>query len=66
MELLDKYGVFVSFIKMTKDYWVAEDGVFIFQKQKYLVEFNKLVEEILLVERMQSQIMLDLRSDFVE
>ena len=66
MELLDKYGVFVSFIKMTKDYWVAEDGVFIFQKQEYLVEFNKLVEEILLVERMQSQIMLDLRSDFVE
>lgn len=66
MKLLDKYGVFVSFIKMTKDYWVAEDGVFIFQKQEYLVEFNRLVEEILLVERMQSQIMLDLRSDFVE
>jgi len=65
-KLLNKYGLFISFIEMTKDYWVVEDGAFAFQKQEDLVKFNKLVEEILLIERMQSQILLDFRSKFVE
>lgn len=66
VELLDKYGLFISFIEMNKDYWIAEDGAFIFQRHEDLDEFNKLVGEIQLIERMQSQMLLDLRGDFVE
>ena len=66
MKHMDSFGEFVSFIEMNKDYWVAKNGAFIFQRQEDLDEFNKLVGEIRLIERMQSQIMLDLRGDFVE
>lgn len=57
---------FVSFLEENRQDWTVEEGVFAFESQENLDKFNSIVDEIILIERMQSKLSLDFRENYVE